>query len=209
MEKISVRVPMNGWLPRPHQKKLWQFLQEAASAQSRSGTDAPAKMKSVCITTSVRDLDARKLLALPAGIQTGPQGDLGQLNPHTGKRRIDEAFPHEMRESTNDKSCASVSTTDQPGKSLAVTPSRQGRHRIDQLPELYSQNLRWQTRQRGPTTGRSSRKTTAGPRSSLLPEDAIIFAIHQHACQRTPDGSPNSLPQKTLALSHTKLLPKP
>jgi phage terminase large subunit len=24
------------------------------------------------------------------------------VNPHTGKRRIDEAFPHDLRDSTND-----------------------------------------------------------------------------------------------------------
>ena len=31
-----------------------------------------------------------------------PQGIWTAVNPHSGKRRIDEAFPNEIRESTNE-----------------------------------------------------------------------------------------------------------
>ena len=78
-----------------------------------------------------------------------------------------------------------------------------------QLPELFSQNMRWQIRRRGRTTGQSSKKTMAGRRSSLLPEDAIIVIPCFNMQLISQTGSANCSPQKILAHSPTKLLPKP
>ena len=75
----------------------------AASERSRSGIDAPARTRSRCITPrSLRFArSATTGTALPEYAQAR-KAIWTAVNPHTGARRIDEAFPHELRESTND-----------------------------------------------------------------------------------------------------------
>ena len=102
------------------------------------------------------------------------------VNPHTGKRRIDEAFPHELRANTNDTEMfirfKNGSTWQCIGSDRydATVGSGVSRYRV-----LASG--RWRTRAPGPTTARCWRRTTAGRRSS--PRRAV--AIMRSRCSST------------------------
>jgi len=100
---IDVELPHNGWLPRHHQRNLWGYLENGgrraiAIWHRRAGKDE------VCLH------HAAKAMQLRAGNYWHCLPEYGQarkaiwtaVNPHTGRRRIDEAFPQELRESTND-----------------------------------------------------------------------------------------------------------
>ena len=101
---IKIDVPYNGWRPRPHQIKLWEYLQRGGKRamavwHRRAGKDEVclhhtmrARRSSVSeITgTACRNIHRRRKAIWTA------------VNAHTGKRRIDEAFPHELRANTND-----------------------------------------------------------------------------------------------------------
>jgi len=100
---VDVSLPHNGWLPRPHQLGLWQYLQSGGKRamavwHRRAGKDE------VCLHhTAVKMMQrpGNYWHALPEYNQ-GRKALWSAINAHTGRRRIDEAFPLEMRESTND-----------------------------------------------------------------------------------------------------------
>ncbi len=206
---IKLEVPHNGWEPRPHQENLWRALREEKIRRAVAVWHRRAGKDEVCLhhtMVSAVERVGNYWHMLPEFSQ-GRKAVWSAVNPHTGRRRIDEAFPQAFRANTNDNEMfirfKNGSTWSVVG-SDAVTPAAAS---APQLPELYSQSGHWRTRPRGVTTDRSSRKTKAGPRSSLLPEDAIIFI----PCSSLPNvilpGSPNSSPSTTPRLSHQKLLP--
>ena len=123
---LQITIPFNGWKPRPHQQRCGSTCRTAASARWRSGTDAPARTRSACTTPPGDDDAAGQLLALLAGIRPRPQGDLDCVNPHTGKRRIDEVLPaRAARQHQRHTRCSSVSATARPGSAsaaIATTP---------------------------------------------------------------------------------------
>ena len=70
----------------------------AASARSRCGTAAPARTTCACITlrwTAMESASANYWPLLPEFLQ-GRKAIWTAVNPHTGKRRIDEAFPDDI-----------------------------------------------------------------------------------------------------------------
>jgi hypothetical protein len=99
----TVNLPHLGWQPRPHQKKLWRYLMNGGKRavavwHRRAGKDE------ICLhamSVAMFERPANYWYTLPA-FTDGRKAVWDAINPHSGKRRIDEAFPHEMRESTHD-----------------------------------------------------------------------------------------------------------
>lgn len=99
----TVRIPANSWQPRPHQRKLWDALENGATraieiAHRRWGKDEVALHYAA---TQAIQAPATYWHMLPEYSQAR-KAIWNAINPHSGIRRIDEAFPEEIRESTND-----------------------------------------------------------------------------------------------------------
>lgn len=98
----TIQLP-NNWKPRQHQNKLWNYLESGgkraiAIAHRRWGKD------DVCLhrtAVSAFERVGTYWHMLPEAAQAR-KAIWQAINPHTGKRRIDEAFPPEIRASTND-----------------------------------------------------------------------------------------------------------
>lgn len=100
---MRVRLPANGWKPRPSQMPLWTYLEHGGKhaelvAHRRFGKDE------ICLHRSA--IAAFERVAnywhmLPEAGQAR-KAIWAAVNPHTGKRRIDEAFPPELRQTTRD-----------------------------------------------------------------------------------------------------------
>lgn len=99
----TIELP-NGWKPRRYQFKLWDALQNKGIkraieiAHRRWGKDD--------VILHHTAIEAHKRVAtywhaLPEYTQAR-KAIWNAVNPHTGKRRIDEAFPHQLREKTVD-----------------------------------------------------------------------------------------------------------
>lgn len=96
-------IPHN-WRPRAYQMPLWRYLEGGGKRaitiwHRRSGKD------DVCLhwaTVAAFQRPATYWHMLPEYAQ-GRKAIWTAVNPHTGKRRIDEAFPHELRENTNEQ----------------------------------------------------------------------------------------------------------
>lgn len=95
----------NGWQPRPYQFKLWNALQNERKkrvieiAHRRWGKDD--------VILHHTAVEAHRRVAtywhcLPEYAQAR-KAIWNAVSPHTGKRRIDEAFPEELRANTNDQ----------------------------------------------------------------------------------------------------------
>ncbi len=100
---IQVRLP-NNWSPRPYQKSAWAYLMNGGKRASlawhrRAGKD------DLCLHFAAIACHERVggvWHMLPEAAQARKAIWLA-VNPRTGKRRIDEAFPVELRASTNDQ----------------------------------------------------------------------------------------------------------
>ena len=98
----KIRIP-NNWAPRDYQMNVWRYLERGGKRaicvwHRRAGKD------DVCLhwaAASMIDKPATYWHMLPAFSQ-GRKAIWTAVNPHTGKRRIDEAFPHELRVNTNE-----------------------------------------------------------------------------------------------------------
>src|SRR5262245_1512324 len=94
----------NNWRPRRHQCRLWQYLERGGRraieiAHRRWGKD------DVALHWAARAAMLRPATywhMLPEYAQAR-KAIWNAVNPHSGKRRIDEAFPLELRESTNEQ----------------------------------------------------------------------------------------------------------
>jgi hypothetical protein len=100
---IDISVPQRSWCPRPHQQRLWNYLlrggkRAVAVWHRRAGKDEIALHAS-----AVASLErvGNYWHMLPEFAQ-GRKAIWDAVNPHSGRRRIDEAFPQEMRESTRE-----------------------------------------------------------------------------------------------------------
>jgi len=99
----TIRLPHESWRPRAHQKKLWRYLmtggkRAVAVWHRRAGKDE------ICLHATAVAMFERPgnyWHCLPE-FTMGRKAIWDAVNPHSGKRRIDEAFPHEMRASTRD-----------------------------------------------------------------------------------------------------------
>ena len=100
MSGISVDLP-NGWEPRDYQLKAWRYLQNGGKHAEliwhrRSGKDEISLHRTAC---AAFERVAGYWHMLPQAGQAR-KAIWDAVNPHTGKKRIDEAFPHALRRAT-------------------------------------------------------------------------------------------------------------
>ena len=100
---IKLRLPHNEWTPRPHQIGLWRYLQDGgrramAVWHRRAGKDEVLLHHTAC---SMLKRVGNYWTCLPEYNQAR-KAIWSAVNPHTGKRRIDEVFPQELRASTDE-----------------------------------------------------------------------------------------------------------
>jgi phage terminase large subunit len=103
MTNNRIQIPHN-WRPRSYQRRVWRYLERGGKRaiciwHRRAGKDE------VCLhwaASSMIDHPATYWHMLPVYSQ-GRKAIWTAVNPHTGKRRIDEAFPHELRANTNEQ----------------------------------------------------------------------------------------------------------
>jgi hypothetical protein len=101
--RVKIPIPHNHWRPRPHQEKLWNYLasggkRAVAIWHRRAGKDE------VCLhhaAVSALTRPGNYWHCLPE-FSMGRKAIWDAVNPHTGIRRIDEAFPLPMRATTRD-----------------------------------------------------------------------------------------------------------
>lgn len=100
---MGIELP-NGWEPREYQKGLWQYLEHGGrradvAAHRRWGKD------DVALHFAATRMVVRPAMywhMLPEAAQAR-KAIWDAVNPHTGRKRIDEAFPHELRKRTRDQ----------------------------------------------------------------------------------------------------------
>lgn len=98
---MKVQLPHNGWRPRKKQMPMWKYMEGGGRHAEliwhrRFGKDE------VCLhwaAIAAHQRPATYWHMLPMASQAR-KAIWDAVNPHTGKRRIDEAFPHELRETT-------------------------------------------------------------------------------------------------------------
>lgn len=98
-----ISLPANNWYPRPHQRGLWNALEGGYKrlieiAHRRWGKDEIALNWAA---VACFEDPATYWHMLPEYSQAR-KAIWNAINPHTGVRRIDEAFPHEIRDATNE-----------------------------------------------------------------------------------------------------------
>lgn len=109
---MQLEMPANGWRPRPHQQRLWDYF----SADNPHRFDGTGKR---AIEIAHRrwgkdevalNLMGKASLHRPATYwhmlpeyEQGRKAIWNAVNPHTGRRRIDEAFPEQWRANFDDK----------------------------------------------------------------------------------------------------------
>lgn len=99
-----ITLPNNGWTPRSYQRKLWDFLRNSGKrgvevAHRRWGKDDVVLHSTSCAS---QERVGNYWHMLPEFEQCR-KAIWNAVNPHTGKRRIDEAFPEGMRRSKNEQ----------------------------------------------------------------------------------------------------------
>jgi phage terminase large subunit len=101
---VQIELPANGWTPRPHQVKLWKYLEGGGTRavaiwHRRAGKDDVA-LHWAAVASAQRVGNFWHML--PEASQAR-KAIWTAVNPHTGRQRIDEAFPHELRDTTKDQ----------------------------------------------------------------------------------------------------------
>jgi phage terminase large subunit len=98
----TIQLP-NGWTPRPYQEKLWRYLHSGGNravqiAHRRWGKDEVGLHYTAC---AAHEKIGAYWHLLPEATQAR-KAVWDAVNPHTGLRRIDEAFPLAIRELTRE-----------------------------------------------------------------------------------------------------------
>jgi phage terminase large subunit len=100
---MEIALPANDWHPRPHQEKLWRYLERGGKRavavwHRRAGKDE------VCLHHAAVQAAERpgNYWHCTPEYQQGRKAIWTAINSHTGRRRIDEAFPPQIRESTQE-----------------------------------------------------------------------------------------------------------
>lgn len=105
METVA-KLP-NNWTPRPYQRRLWEYLADGGKRavavwHRRSGKDDVCLHHTAC---AVHERRGNYWHMLPEAAQV--RKALWQaINPHSGIRRLDEAFPEALRSTTNKQEMA-------------------------------------------------------------------------------------------------------
>jgi len=99
-----IRLPANGWQPRPYQRELWEYLEGGGKRalvfwHRRAGKDEVALHHTAC---SAMQKPATYWHMLPEAAQAR-KAIWEAVNPHSGTRRIDESFPEEIRSTKRDQ----------------------------------------------------------------------------------------------------------
>jgi len=99
---LQIELPASGWKPRPYQRNLWRYLQNGGNHavavwHRRAGKDEIALHHTAI---AAHERVANYWHMLPEYSQAR-KAIWDAINPHTGRRRIDEAFPLELRKNTN------------------------------------------------------------------------------------------------------------
>lgn len=94
----------NGWRPRQYQLPAWRYLENGGKHAEliwhrRSGKDEISLHRTAC---AAFERQANYWHMLPEAAQAR-KAIWDAVNPHTGKRRIDEAFPMQLRKSTRNQ----------------------------------------------------------------------------------------------------------
>ena len=100
---MDIHIPSGDWQPRPHQRALWKFLEDGGKRalaiwHRRAGKDE------VCLqhtAVAMMQRPGNYWHCMPE-YQQGRKAIWTAINAHTGRRRIDEAFPLKLRENTNE-----------------------------------------------------------------------------------------------------------
>lgn len=100
---MRIRIP-NNWEPRPYQRPAWDYLEKGGLHAEliwhrRSGKDEIA-LHRTCVAAFERPATYWHMLPLATQVR---KAIWEAINPHSGKRRIDEAFPHELRATTREQ----------------------------------------------------------------------------------------------------------
>lgn len=98
-----IRLP-NGWVPREYQLPAWNYLENGGKHAEliwhrRSGKDEISLHRAAC---AAFERVANYWHMLPEAAQAR-KAIWDAVNPHTGRKRIDEAFPLELRKSTRNQ----------------------------------------------------------------------------------------------------------
>jgi len=99
-----IRLPANGWRPRDYQLPLWSYFESGGKRaivawHRRAGKDE-CMMHHLAISAMTKP--ATYWHMLPEAAQAR-KAIWEAVNPHTGIRRIDEAYPPEIRETTREQ----------------------------------------------------------------------------------------------------------
>lgn len=94
----------NNWRPRPYQRKVWKYWEDGGKQANliwhrRAGKDE------ICLHRTAVAMFERPGTywhMLPEAAHAR-KAIWTAVNPHTGKRRIDEAFPHALRKTTREQ----------------------------------------------------------------------------------------------------------
>ncbi len=100
---MKIRLP-NNWQPRDYQLPAWTYLENGGKHAEliwhrRSGKDEVGMHRTAC---AAFERTATYWYMLPKYNQAR-KAVWAAVNPHTGKRRIDEAFPPELRANTREQ----------------------------------------------------------------------------------------------------------
>ena len=100
----TITLPANDWRPRPYQIPAWRALESgtkrlALAWHRRSGKD---DISLHWAASSMMSRVGSVWHMLPQANQSR-KAIWDAVNPHTGRRRIDDAFPQELRESTREQ----------------------------------------------------------------------------------------------------------
>lgn len=100
----EIVLPANGWQPRPYQRKLWSYLQTGGTraveiAHRRWGKD-DVMLNHLAIAAHERV--ASYWVCLPE-FEQARKALWTSVDAHSGKRRIDEAFPRALRATTDEQ----------------------------------------------------------------------------------------------------------
>jgi hypothetical protein len=101
---MEIELPANGWRARPHQRQLWEYFKGGGTraieiAHRRWGKDDVA----LHLAARAGHLRVGTYWHMLPEYEQGRKAIWNAVNPHTGMRRIDEAFPRELRSTTDEQ----------------------------------------------------------------------------------------------------------
>lgn len=102
-DAIVVELPAGGWRPRSYQRPLWEYLKKGgrnavAVWHRRAGKDEVALHH----TAKAAHKRVGNYWHMLPEYKQARKAIWDAINPHTGRKRIDEAFPFELRKRTLD-----------------------------------------------------------------------------------------------------------